>query len=492
VGRDDMRIVADRMVSTAGDTSDDAKADATTEAVGDPVEALRHDASGDLAAMDKKFLWHPFTHMKGWLDADPVIIDRAEGVYLYDTEGKRYLDAVSSVWANVHGHGHPMIDRAVREQLEKAAHTTLLGLSNPPAIRLARRLAEITPPGLSRVFYAGDGASAVEAALKMSFQYWRNKGGTYEKKKRFMSFTNGYHGDTLGAVSVGGIGLFHGIYKDLLRASIRLPYPYCYRCHLNLEYPDCRLRCADELEPVFERNQGEVAAVIMEPKVQGAAGMVVAPDGFTRRIRDLCTRYEVLLIADEVATGFGRTGKMFACDWEGVSPDIMCLGKGISGGYMALAATLATEEVFQAFLGDPWYEKTFFHGHTYAGNQLACAAGLAGLEVFSKENVLDALPGKAEILADALDGLKAMPHVGDVRRAGLMAGVELVADKGSKEPFDGSAGVGAKAALAMRKRGVFMRPLGDVLVLVLPLVIKEEEIRLAVNVVMGSVEEVTT
>jgi adenosylmethionine-8-amino-7-oxononanoate aminotransferase len=444
----------------------------------------------DLVSKDKKFLWHPFTQMKEWMRDDPLIIESAEGVYLYDTEGNRYLDAVSSLWASVHGHAHPTIDEAVRAQLSKAAHTTLLGLSNPPAIELAERLVGIAPKGLTRVFYTGDGASAVEAALKMSYQYWRQRGGRFAAKKRFMSFTNGYHGDTLGAVSVGGIGLFHGVYRDLLRPSLKLPYAYCYRCHLGLSYPSCDLRCADELETHFQRNGAEVAALIVEPKVQGAAGMVVAPDGFLDRLRRLCTHYEVHLIADEVATGFGRTGKMFACEWDGVSPDIMCLGKGITGGYMAQAATLATEEIFEGFLGDHSEKRTFFHGHTYAGNPLACAAGLGSLDVFEKDDVLKSLPRKIEALRHELSGLKDMPHVGDVRQAGFMVGVEMVADKVAKKPFAGSVRMGARVARGMRKRGVFMRPLGDVLVLVLPLAVVEEEMKLVAYAMRDSIEEV--
>jgi adenosylmethionine-8-amino-7-oxononanoate aminotransferase len=349
---------------------------------------------------------------------------------------------------------------------------------------------DIGPRGLSRVFYTGDGASAVEAALKMSYQYWVSKGGRFSAKKRFMSFENGYHGDTLGAVSVGGIDLFHGVYRDLLKPSIRLPYANCYRCHLGLSHPECSLRCADDLEPFFRRHHGEVAALIVEPKVQAAGGMIVAPDGFLSRLRDLCTRYEVHLIADEVATGFGRTGTMFACERDGVTPDIMCLGKGITGGYMALAAVLSTEDIFEAFLGDRAEKKTFFHGHTYAGNPLACAAGVASLDVFERDGVLDGIPGKIEMLAEELSGLRGLPNVGDVRQAGFMAGVELVLDKGSKEPLPESARAGARVAKEMRKRGVFMRPLGDVLVLVLPLAIEEAEIKLAVDAMSSSIERV--
>lgn len=444
-----------------------------------------------VAERDKRYLWHPFTQMRDWIAGEPVVIERGEGAYLYDGEGNRYLDAVSSLWANVHGHRHPVIDEAVRSQLERIAHTTLLGLTNPPAVELAERLVEMAPRGLSRVFYSGDGACAVEAALKMSYQYWWQKGERFRSKKRFMSFVNGYHGDTLGAVSVGGIDLFHGIYRDLLEPSIKVPYAYCYRCHLKLTHPSCGLRCLAELEPIFEKHNHEVAALIVEPKVQGAAGMVVAPDGFMRGLRDLCSRFCVHLIADEVATGFGRTGKAFACDHDGVTPDIMCVGKGITGGYMALAATLVTEEIFGGFVGDRSAGRTLFHGHTYAGNPLACAAGLGSLEVFDRERVLAGIPRRAGYLGENLATLRDLNCVGDVRQAGLMAGVEIVEDKETRRPHPASLRTGAKVAAAMRSREVMVRPLGDVLPLVLPLCVTEADIDLAVSALRNSLIELS-
>jgi len=436
-------------------------------------------------------LWHPFTQMKEWLGAEPLVIERGEGAYLFDGDGNRYLDAVSSLWANVHGHRHPLIDGAIKEQLDRIAHSTLLGLTHPPAVDLAERLVALAPEGLTKVFYAGDGACAVEAALKMSYQYWRQKGGRFSEKKRFVSFWNGYHGDTLGAVSVGGIDIFHEIYRDFLAPSIKAPYAYCYRCRLGLSYPSCELQCLEELEAVLEKHHTEVAAVIVEPKVQGAAGMVVAPDGFMRGVRDLCTRYSVHLIADEVATGFGRTGRMFACGHDGVAPDIMCLGKGITGGYLALAATLATEEIFEGFLGDHVERKTLFHGHTYAGNPLACAAGIASLEVFEKEGVLESVGRRAKYLAERLSDLDGLPNVGEVRQAGFIVGVEIVEDKASKRSYPESVRAGARVTAAMRRRGVIARPLGDVVPLVLPLCAAEEEIDLAVNALRESLAELS-
>jgi adenosylmethionine-8-amino-7-oxononanoate aminotransferase len=453
-------------------------------------EMLSQGEDETIASRDKDWLWHPFTQMKDWLNDEPLVIDGGQGVYLYDAEGNRYLDAVSSLWANLHGHRVPAIDDAVWEQLGRIAHSTLLGLSNGPAVELAGELLKLAPSGLSRVFYSGDGACAVEAALKMSYQYWRQKGAKYAKKKRFMSFANGYHGDTLGAVSVGGIESFHGIYADLVRPSIKIPYAYCYRCHLDLSHPSCGLQCAVELEPYFEKHSEEVAALIMEPKVQGAAGMVVAPDGFTRAVRDLCTKYEVHLIADEVATGFGRTGTMFACEHDKVSPDILCLGKGITGGYMAQAATLATEEIFEGFIGEGPERKTLYHGHTYAGNPLACAAGLGSLQVFRDEQVMEGLPAKIDYLREKLLGLRELPLVGDVRQAGFIVGLELVSDKSTKAAFAGPGRTGALVTAEMKRRRVISRPLGDVVPLVLPLAVEAEDIDLAVDVLGESIEEV--
>lgn len=445
---------------------------------------------GGVISGDKSWIWHPFTQMSDWLGSSPLVIESGDGVYLIDAEGNRYLDAVSSLWANLHGHKVPSIDDAIYEQLERIAHSTLLGLTNEPAVKLAGELIGIAPKGLARVFYAGDGACAVEAALKMSYQYWQQKGGDYEAKTRFISFVNGYHGDTLGAVSVGGIDAFHSLYEDLLRPSIKIPYAYCYRCHLDLEYPSCELKCASELEAHFKKHNREVAAVIIEPKVQGAAGMVVAPDGFLAAVGDLCRKYGVHLIADEVATGFGRTGKMFACEHDRVTPDIMCLGKGLTGGYMAQAATLATEDIFASFLGGGHDRKTLYHGHTYAGNPLACAAGLGSLRVFRDERVLASLPPKIDHLGKRISELKDLPGVGDVRQAGLIAAVELVKDKKSKERFEASRRTGAMVTGEMTKRGVISRSLGDVVPLVLPLAVETEHIDLAVDVLSESIEEV--
>jgi adenosylmethionine-8-amino-7-oxononanoate aminotransferase len=442
-----------------------------------------------LRAADKQYLWHPFTQMKEWLEDEPLVIESAKGCRLIDTEGKSYLDGVSSLWCNVHGHRHPRLDTALAEQSTKVAHTTMLGLSNPPAIELAERLVRLAPEGLSRVFYSENGASAVEVALKMAYQYWLNLGHT--KKNRFVALELAYHGDTIGAVSVGGIEMFHAAYGPLLFDVLRAPTPYIYRSPWGGGDPEgCRDACLSRLEAILEAHYDEIAAVIVEPLVQGAAGIIVHPDGYLSGIRDLCDRYDTLLICDEVATGFGKTAKMFACEHEAVSPDLMVLGKGITGGYLPLAATLTTEAVFEAFLGPYEDMKTFFHGHTYTGNPLACAVAIASLDVFEEEGVLEGLPSKVRALAEALGPFGGHPNVGDIRQRGMMAGVELVRDRLTKEEFDISERVAWRVCLNARKYGVVVRPLGDVLVFMPPLAISEEEIEELASAVYESLGEV--
>jgi len=425
-----------------------------------------------LVKWDRDHLWHPFTQMQGFGKEELLIITLGEGVYLYDQEGRRYLDGVASLWCNVHGHRRAELDEAVAAQLKQVAHSTLLGLAHPPAIRLARRLAEIAPPGLTRVFFSDDGSTAVEAALKMAFQYWVNRGRP--EKRRFLKLSGGYHGDTLGAVAVGGISLFHETYRPLLFPTLEAPAPYCYRCR---DREDCREQCLTRLEELVAAHRGELAAVILEPVMQGAAGMIPQPPGYLARVREVTGEHGVLLIADEVATGFGRTGRMFACQHEGVSPDLMCLAKGITGGYLPLAATLATDEVYGAFLGDYTEFKTFFHGHTFTGNPLAAAAGLASLEIFEKDKVLAGLGGKMELLTRELAAMAPHPHVGDVRQRGMMVGIELVMDKGTREPFPVARRTGHRVVLAARKLGAILRPLGDTIVLMPPLGISLEELK---------------
>jgi adenosylmethionine-8-amino-7-oxononanoate aminotransferase len=443
-----------------------------------------------LAEADKQYIWHPFTQMRDYQEMEPVIIERGEGAHLIDIYGRRYLDGVSSLWVTLHGHRREEIDRAIIEQVGKISHSTLLGISNPPAIELARQLVEITPPGLERVFYSDNGSTGCEVALKMAFQYWQLR--RENKRTAFVSFKNAYHGDTLGAVSVGGIDLFHEAYRPLLFPVLQAEAPYCYRCPLGLSWPECGMACLGTLEQILKDHHQEIAALIIEPLVQGAAGIITQPPGFLQGVRELCTRYGVLMIADEVAVGFGRTGKMFACEHEGVQPDIMVLAKGVTGGYLPLAATLTTHEVYQAFLGDYHEFKTFFHGHTYTGNPVACAAALANLAVFEKDKTLEQLAPKIDLLSQRLEHFKDLPTVGDVRQQGFMTGIELVADKETKAPFPPQEQMGLKVIVEARRRGVIIRPLGDVIIIMPPLSITKVELEELLAVIYESIEVVTT
>ncbi len=443
-----------------------------------------------LERADKAYVWHPFTQMAEWLAERPLIIERGEGATLTDIHGNTYLDGVSSLWVTVHGHRHPEIDQAIRDQLDKVAHSTLLGLGNVPAVEFAEALVSVAPPGLTKVFYSDDGSTAVEAALKMAYRYWQHR-EPGSRRTRFVSFRGAYHGDTLGGVSVGGIELFHAAFRPLLFQTEQVPGPYCYRCELELTYPECELACAEALGPVLERLAGEVAAVIVEPLVQGAAGMVTAPPGHLRRVRELCDAHGTLLICDEVATGFGRTGTIFACEQEGVSPDILCLAKGITGGYMPLAATLVTEEIYEAFLGPYEAQKTFFHGHSYTGNPLGCAAGLASLRILQRPSTQAHLKALVERLSAGLERIRTLGHVGEIRQRGLMVGIELVRDKESREPFPWEERIGIKTIEEARLRGVILRPLGHVIVLMPPVGMTLEQCDTLLEVTEASIRAAT-
>jgi len=424
-------------------------------------------STSELADADRRHLWHPFTQQHSWCSEEPpVVIDHAEGTNLYDSDGNGYIDGVSSLWSNVHGHRHPAIDAAIRAQLGRVAHSTMLGLSHEPAIELAERLVDLAPPGLTRVFYSDSGSTAVEIALKMAFQWWAQRGEP--QRTGFICLENAYHGDTVGAASVGGIALFHSLYRPLL-------------------FDAWRARCGDgeHLRELLDHRGDRVAAVIVEPLVQGAAGILLAPDGYLRRARELCDAHGVLLICDEVATGFGRTGRMFACEHEAVSPDLLCVGKGLTGGYLPLAATLATERLYEGFLGSPEEERTFFHGHTFTGNPLACAAALATLEVFEHEHTLELLQPKIELLARALaHRVSGLPGVVEVRQRGFMVGIELAAPGPSYR-------LGHQVTLAARRRGAIIRPLGDVVVLMPPLAISEADLCRLVAITASAIAEVT-
>src|SRR3989339_1293840 len=429
-------------------------------------------ANKSLQNKDKQYIWHPFTQMEDWEKNDQLVIEKGDGIYLYDTDKNKYIDGISSLWVTIHGHRKKKINQAIIKQLNKVAHSTLLGLANVPSIELAKKLVEITPKGLNKVFYSDNGSTAVEIALKIAFQYWQQVNVQHpmsnvqlkNRKTKFITLKNAYHGDTVGSVSVGGIDLFHEIYKPLLFKA--------FQVSTNLK----------EVEKVMKTHHKEVAAMIVEPLIQGAAGILLQPKGFLKGARSLCTKYNILLICDEVATGFGRTGKMFACEHEGVSPDIMCVAKGLTGGYLPVAATLTTDEIYNAFLGSYESKKTFFHGHTYTGNPLGCAAAIANLEIFEKEKTLQKLQPKIKFMKKSLEKFKQLKHVGEIRQCGFMVGIELVSDKKR---------VGHQVILEARKRGAILRPLGDVIVLMPPLGITLQELKKLLEITYEAIKKIT-
>jgi adenosylmethionine-8-amino-7-oxononanoate aminotransferase len=427
----------------------------------------------ELNRWDREVVWHAFTQMAEY---EPLIVERGRGCTLIDVDGNEYLDGVSSLWCNVHGHRHPRLDAALREQLDKIAHCTSLGMSNPTTIKLAKRLTELAPDGLRHVFFSSDGSSAVEVALKMAFQYWHQRSDPKPEKTKYVALGQAYHGDTIGSVSVGGVERFHALFHPLLFEVIRAPAPDSYRLPDGVT-PD---RAAEyylaKLEELLSQRHNEIAALVMEPIIQGAAGMIVHPDGFLRGVRELTERYDVLLIADEIAVGFGRTGTLFACEQEGVSPDLMCLAKGITGGYLPMSATLATDEIWQAFLGEYHESKALFHGHTYGGNPLASAVALATLEVFEEERTFEQMPKKIARLREHLARIAEHPQVGNARYRGLMAGIELVQDKASKEPYPWEEMRGIRVCQRALRDGVWLRPLGNVVVIMPPLSISLKEL----------------
>ncbi|QDT73976.1 adenosylmethionine--8-amino-7-oxononanoate transaminase [Lacipirellula limnantheis] len=434
----------------------------------------------ELTDWDLRHFWHSFTQMSEY---EPMVIERAEGSWLVDVHGRRYLDGVSSLWCNLLGHRHPRIEAAIVEQLGKLPHATTLGMSNVPAVELSRRLAELAPGELNRVFYASDGSCAVEAALKIAFQYWLQCPTPRQGKTKYLAYDSAYHGDTLGSTAVGGIERFHALYKPLLFDVLRLPPP------------DARLGDASHhlalLERALHRHHEEVAALVIEPLLQGAAGMVLQPPGYLRGVRELTRRYDVLLIADEIVTGFCRTGRMFACEHEGVTPDLLCLGKSITSGTLPLAATIASDEIYAAFLGDYASGCTFHHGHTYAGNPLAAAAACATLDVIADERVLEeTVPRLAEKMARVLAPLRDHAHVADVRQMGTIAGVELCSDRDGGIAYPANQRHGYRVAKQATSQGVWLRPLGDVVVVMPPLSINDAELELLGHVLRESIDAI--
>jgi adenosylmethionine-8-amino-7-oxononanoate aminotransferase len=428
-----------------------------------------------LKQLDHTYLWHPFTQMREWMAEDPCIIAEGEGHYLIDVHGRKYLDGVSSLWCNVHGHRRKEIDDAIRAQLERIAHSTFLGLSHVPGIELAEKLIGIAPQGLRRVFYSDSGATAVEIALKMAVQYWQLKGAA--QKTRIATLAEAYHGDTVGSMSMGYSETFHRHHKSLLFPVLRLTPPHMFRYYQAMSEDAALGASIKEAEEKLEQYKDSLAALMMEPLMQGAAGMWSQPAAYVNAMAQLCRRLGILLVLDEVATGFGRTGKMFACQYAGVTPDILCLAKGITGGYLPLAATLTTEEIFGAFLGEYKEFKTFFHGHTYTGNPLGCAAALATLELFHRENIIERMqPGIAYSRKRLQKDFLPLAHVSDVRQWGYMMGIELVEDKAARKSYPSERRIGHKVILEARRHGVMIRPLGDVIILMPPLSITDDEL----------------
>ena len=423
---------------------------------------------------DLKYIWHPYTQMKDCREMPPLLIEKAKGAKLYDSKGRTYYDTISSWWCNIHGHNHPKIVKAIKDQLNLLDHVLLAGFTHKPAIRLAEELVKVAPAGLTKVFFSDNGSTAVEAALKISFQYWRNTGK--KNKRKFLSLDLGYHGDTIGAMSVSGVNLFNEIFKPLLFGSFKAPSPYCYRCPIGKNRADCDIECVNAMEKILRKKHSEVAAVILEPMVMAAGGMIIYPAEYLKKVAALAKKYNVHLILDEAATGFGRTGRMFASEHAGVNPDFMCLSKGITSGTLPLGVTLTTCKIFDAFYGDYEKKKTLYHGHTYAGNPISCAAALASLSLFKSEGTFERVRRIVPTLHSRLESFRRLPRVGDVRYIGMIGAIELVKDKDSKAAFGFKERVGLRIYIEGLKEGIILRPLGNIIYLYLPLCLKEREV----------------
>lgn len=425
----------------------------------------------ELLHKDRSYVWHPFTQMKDYAEQDHLLIERAEGVFLYDADGKQYYDTNSSWWTNVHGHGHPRIRQALNDQMGIMDHVMFSGLTHPAGIELAERLVQLTPEGLTRVFYSDNGSTAVEVALKMCFQYWQQK--DKKDKTQFVFLENSYHGDTIGAVSVGGVDLFHATFKPMLFAAHKVPSP---QAASGETAEACVQRCLTAVRQLFEASAGSIAGIIVEPMIQAAGGMIIYPAEYLQGLRELCSQHDVHLIADEVATGFGRTGRLFACEHANITPDILCCAKGLTGGIMPLAATLCGDEIYSAFY-DEWETlKTFFHGHSFTGNPLACAVALENLRIFEDEQVMARVQGTSAHLLQQMQRFTAFEHAANVRVIGHIAAFDLLADPLTQQPFEAARRTGYQVYLEGLKEGLVLRPLGDTIYFWLPLCITNAQI----------------
>lgn len=442
-----------------------------------------------LEKKDLQYIWHPCSQMKDYEDLPPIVIDRGQGVYLYDIYGKEYIDIISSWWCNLLGHCHPVIKKSIQSQLDRLEHVIFANFTHEGAIHLCEQLADILPRGLTKFNFSDNGSAAVECALKLAFQYQYQTGKP--EKKKFMCLSDGYHGETIGALSVGTMDLYAKIYSPLLMDTIQLEAPDCYRCPYGHSRDDCQCECFEKAEMAFEAQAAQTAAVIVEPLLQGSAGMRIYPPLYLKKLREWCTRYEVLLIADEIATGFGRTGKMFACSHAGITPDLMCLSKGLTGGYMPMSITVTTDQIYNAFYADYNEGKAFMHSHTYSGNPLGCAAALAVLKVFKEDDILQTAQKNAEYLnARMKEVFSSHPQVGELRSIGLIHALELVQDKNSKKPFDSSLRIGYQIYKEALRLGLLLRPLGNVLYFNPPLTITREELDKAIHITMSAMKQV--
>jgi len=424
---------------------------------------------------DLRFIWHPYTQMKDCVKFPPILIEKARGIKLYDKQGNFYYDTISSWWCNVHGHNHPKIKAAIKKQLDSLEHVLFAGFTHEPAIKLAKKLISISPGKLSRVFFSDNGSTAVEVALKMSFQYRQNTGES--KKTKFVALDYGYHGDTVGTMSVSGVDLFNEVFSPLFFPSFKAPSPYCYHCPVGRSKDTCDIHCIAALEELLKEKSEIISAIIIEPMVMAAGGMIVYPKEYLQKLAHLAKKFNVHLILDEVATGFGRTGEMFACEHvQDIHPDFMCISKGLTSGYLPLAATLTTDNIYNAFYADYAEKKTFFHGHTYTANPLGCSAALASLEVFKEEKVLDRVAKLIPLFHSGMEKFRGLPLVGDVRYIGMIGAIELDRDKLAKTKFDSVERIGLEVYKRGLKRSIILRPLGDIIYLCLPLCIKKDEL----------------
>lgn len=426
------------------------------------------------AERDLKHIWHPCSQMKDYEEMPPIVIKSGKGIYLYDTDGKRYADVISSWWCNLLGHGNDRINAAIKKQLDELEHVIFCNFSHIPAISLCEKLAAIVPPGLRKFNFTDNGSSAIEAAMKISFQYFLQRGKP--EKKRFMALKGAYHGETIGALSSCGCDDYAALYKPILLDVVMVDGPDCYFCKYGLDRQTCKGECFSDAEIAFEKYGKEACAFLVEPLLQGAAGMKVYPPIYLKKLSDICRNYNVLLIADEIATGFGRTGKMFACDYAEITPDIMCISKGLTGGYMPMAIVAVTDDIYNAFYADFREGKAFLHSHTYSGNPLACAAAIEVINILNEERIIEKAAANAPYFSDLLkESLGDHNNVGEIRSIGLINAIELVENKQSKTHFDKNMRLGRKVYIKALEKGLILKPLGDVLYMNPPLTITKEE-----------------